>query len=234
MPRDLFADVVRPSISSSTRKWYLVPLSLLSHSAIAVLLIALPILAPAIMPAVLANDGPIWIAALPAPPPPPVPSRRDPVPPAVDRNLAPVDAPSSIAKEPVELRDFVDTPIVGLIGGSDNLERVLGPPPPAAVPPQTQTPIRVGSTVRSPQKIRHADPVYPQIAQAARIQGVVIIEATIGADGRVVNARILRSLPMLDQSALDAVRQWEFMPSLLNGVPVPVIMTVTVNFTLTR
>lgn len=70
------------------------------------------------------------------------------------------------------------------------------------------------------------------MAQAARIQGLVIIEATIGADGRVINARLLRSLPMLDHAALDAVRQWEFTPTLLNGVPVPVIMTVTVNFTL--
>ena len=61
------------------------------------------------------------------------------------------------------------------------------------------------------------------------MQGIVIIEATIGEDGRVINARILRSVPLLDQAALDAVRQWQFTPTLLNGVPVPVIMTVTVN-----
>jgi protein TonB len=75
-------------------------------------------------------------------------------------------------------------------------------------------------------------PVYPAIAQAARVQGIVIIEATIGADGQVTNARILRSVPLLDQAALDAVRQWQFTATLLNGVPVPVIMSVTVNFTL--
>ena len=62
----------------------------------------------------------------------------------------------------------------------------------------------------------------------------MIIEATIGVDGRVVNARILRSVPLLDDAALDAVRQWEYTPTLLNGVPVPVIMTVTVQFTLSR
>lgn len=60
----------------------------------------------------------------------------------------------------------------------------------------------------------------------------MIIEATIGVDGRLINARLLRSIPLLDQAALEAVRQWEFTPTLLNGVPVPVIMTVTVNFTL--
>jgi periplasmic protein TonB len=74
--------------------------------------------------------------------------------------------------------------------------------------------------------------VYPSIAQSARVQGVVIVEATIGPDGKVSDARVLRSIPLLDQAALDAVRQWVFTPTLLNGVPVPVIMTVTVNFTL--
>jgi protein TonB len=67
-----------------------------------------------------------------------------------------------------------------------------------------------------------------------RVQGLVIVEATIGRDGRVTEARLLRSIPMLDQAALDAVNQWEFTPTLLNGVPVPVIMTLTVNFTLSR
>jgi protein TonB len=63
---------------------------------------------------------------------------------------------------------------------------------------------------------------------------MVIIEATIAADGHVMNARILRSLPLLDQAALEAVRQWQYTPTLLNGVPVPVVMTVTVTFTLSR
>lgn len=83
-----------------------------------------------------------------------------------------------------------------------------------------------------PQKVREVNPVYPPIALSARIQGIVILEATIGADGRVVNARVLRSVPMLDQAALDAVAQWEYTPTMLNGVAVPVIMTVTVSFTL--
>lgn len=92
--------------------------------------------------------------------------------------------------------------------------------------------MRVGYGVRAPQKLREVNPVYPPLAQSARVQGIVIIEATISADGRVSNARILRSVPLLDQAAIDAVRQWEFTPTLLNGVPVPVVMTVTVNFTL--
>ncbi len=59
---------------------------------------------------------------------------------------------------------------------------------------------------------------------------MVVIEATIDPSGRVADARILRSIPLLDQAALDAVRQWEYTPTLLNGVAVPVTMTVTVQF----
>jgi protein TonB len=92
--------------------------------------------------------------------------------------------------------------------------------------------VRVGGNIKPPQKVKHINPIYPPIAQSARVQGIVIIEATIGPNGKVQDARVLRSIPLLDQAALDAVRQWEFTPTLLNGVPVPVIMTVTVQFTL--
>jgi protein TonB len=234
MPRDLFGNVTRPSISIGNRKWYTVPLSLLSHSAIVAILVALPILAPAIMPSVFADDDEEWIRILPPPPPPPAPTIDRPRP-AVDPNLAPVVAPSSIAVEDPNPPDFTDKPVVGVIDGVENIDRILEPPPAAPIPkPAPPTPVRVGFGVRAPVKTHNVDPIYPPIAQAARVQGVVIIEATISEQGRVINARILRSLPLLDQSALDAVKQWEFTPSQLHGVPVPVIMTVTVNFTLSR
>ena len=95
-------------------------------------------------------------------------------------------------------------------------------------------PLRIGGVIRQPQRVRDVQPVYPQLALISRTQGIVIIEATIGADGRVMNARVLRSAPLLDQAALEAVRQWEYTPTTLNGVAVPVIMTVTVAFTLSR
>jgi TonB family protein len=75
-------------------------------------------------------------------------------------------------------------------------------------------------------------PVYPPTALASHVQGIVILEATIGTDGKVEDAKVIRSIPLLDQAALDAVRQWEFTPTLLAGVPVPVVMTLTVNFSL--
>jgi TonB family protein len=92
-------------------------------------------------------------------------------------------------------------------------------------------PMRVGGNIRAPIKIKNAEPVYPAIAKSARVAGVVTIEATIGEDGKVIDAKVVHSVPMLDQAALDAVRQWEYQPTLLNGVPVPVLMTVTINFT---
>jgi TonB family protein len=92
--------------------------------------------------------------------------------------------------------------------------------------------VRVGGKIRPPTKVKDVKPVYPDAAKSGRVQGVVIVEATIGADGKVIDAKVLRSVPMLDQAALDAVKQWEFTPTLLNGKPVPVVMTVTINFKL--
>jgi len=105
----------------------------------------------------------------------------------------------------------------------------------AAVSAIAQAPVqpaRVGGNIPPPKKMKDVRPAYPALAQSAHVQGVVILEATIGPDGRVQDAKVLRSIPLLDAAALEAVRQWEFSPTLLNGQPVPVIMTVTVNFTL--
>jgi len=92
--------------------------------------------------------------------------------------------------------------------------------------------LRVGGGISAPKKIRDARPVYPEDARAAGVQGIVIVEAVIGKDGKVESATVLRGIPMLDQAALDAVRQWEFTPTFVNGAPVSVIVTMTVNFTL--
>jgi protein TonB len=76
-------------------------------------------------------------------------------------------------------------------------------------------------------------PVYPDFAVSARIEGVVVLEATVGRDGRVEDVRILRSVPLLDQAARDAVLQWRYAPLLLNGNAERFILTVTLAFNLT-
>jgi len=93
-------------------------------------------------------------------------------------------------------------------------------------------PVRIGGTIKEPRKTRQVNPVYPQEAITARVQGVVILECTISPEGKVVAVRTLRSIPLLEAAAVEAVKQWEYTPTLLNGVPVPVIMTVTVKFKL--
>ena len=98
--------------------------------------------------------------------------------------------------------------------------------------PGTMQPVRVGGQIKAPTQISKVQPVYPAEALAARVQGIVILEAVIGVDGRVTDAKLLRSVPLLDQAAMDAVRQWVYTPTLMNGAPVPVIMTVTVTFNL--
>jgi protein TonB len=120
----------------------------------------------------------------------------------------------------------------GVVGGLAVAPPPPPPPPPPPVPADLQNAVRVGGNIGLPQKVTHVGPVYPPIAQSARVQGVVIVELIIDREGHVGYARILRSIPLLDQAALDAVKQWEFTPTHLNGSPVPVIMTATVQFTL--
>ena len=150
----------------------------------------------------------------------------------INPQAAPVEAPTQIVPETgfdlgsvAGVEGGVASGVaVGILGGLE-----VAPPPP---PPPPPAPVRVGGNVKPPEKIRDVPPVYPPVAQSARIQGIVILEAIIGPDGKVAEVKVLRSVALLDQAAVNAVRQWEYTPTLLNGVPVPVIMTVTVNFTL--
>jgi protein TonB len=89
---------------------------------------------------------------------------------------------------------------------------------------------RVGGSLAPPQRL--GTPQYPPEARDAGIQGVVIAEVVIDPSGTVTDAKVLRSIPLLDQAALKAVRDWHYTPTVVNGQPVPVRMTVTVNFTL--
>ena len=95
-----------------------------------------------------------------------------------------------------------------------------------------RAPFRVGGPIPPPVRINGVQPVYPPQAREARVQGRVIVEVVIDATGHVVKASILRSIPQLDAAALDAIRQWEFRPVLLNGVAIPVVFTTVVNFSL--
>jgi TonB family protein len=93
-----------------------------------------------------------------------------------------------------------------------------------------KTAVRVGGAVGNPTKIKDVTPAYPAIARSARVSGTVQIELTVGPDGKVADWRVVRGVPLLDEAALDAVKQWEYAPTRVKGVAVPVIINVAVNF----
>ncbi len=106
------------------------------------------------------------------------------------------------------------------------------PVPPPPPPPGPREPIRVSIGVQSARLIQKVDPIYPELAKRARVSGVVLLQVTLDERGLVTGVKLIRGHPLLNQSAIDAVSQWRYSPTLLSGEPVPVIATVTVNFVL--
>jgi len=121
----------------------------------------------------------------------------------------------------------------GLLGGLPSAPPP--PPPPKEAPkPVNNKPIRVGVNVSQANLIKQARPVYPPLAKAARVQGTVKFEAKISKEGTIEDLKVVSGPPLLIQAALDAVKQWLYKPTLLNGEPVEVLTTIDVNFTLSQ
>ena len=142
-----------------------------------------------------------------------------------------VPIPDPTPDEPEPIRDDEPDEDIDFIP-DDNL--VLGIPD-APPPPEPEGPVRfvVGGNITEPEKLSGPNPVYPEAARRARIQGVVVLECTIGKTGSVQEVKVLRPLPLgLTEAANDAVRKWKFKPSTLNGKPVEVLYILTVRFNL--
>src|SRR4029077_11968724 len=154
------------------------------------------------------------------PPPPPPPPQAAAPKPVMDVNpaAAPVEAPRENKPEAglegggQGVGGGVEGGVIGGVAGGivGGLAEAPPPPPPPPPPPVA---VRVGGAIKSPTRTKNVNPTYPPIAQSARVQGVVIIEATIGVNGKVTDAKVLRSIPLLDNAALDAVKQWEYTPT---------------------
>ena len=124
--------------------------------------------------------------------------------------------------------ETLDPNLLGPPGGS-----MPAPPSPPRPEPKAAPPVfRIGQGIREPKRIAGGPPEYPVIARSARIQGIVILEAVINERGTIERIKILKSEPLLDGAAIAAVKDWRYTPTLLNGVPVSVLMTITINFTL--
>ena len=93
-------------------------------------------------------------------------------------------------------------------------------------------PMSGGRAVPLPEKVVHVQPVYPAIARGARVQGTVVVEVVVGPSGDVDQTRVVRSIPILDEAAVSAVRRWKYKPTVIDGTAVPVTMAVRVTFTL--
>ena len=215
------------------------PVSIAIHLAGLAALVLVPILMSDEMPPPATGVRAFLVeppqVAAPPPPPPPAPAAaatRPVAPSAPAQFVAPVSTPDTVVPEqglelgveggaPGGVEGGVEGGVVGgIIGGL-----------PEAAPPAVK-PMRVGGNISEPRKLRHVAPEYPDLARQAHVTGMVIVEAIIGPDGRVGNISVLRSIPMLDEAAVAAVKQWVYAPTLLNGVPVPVIMTITLRFSL--
>lgn len=242
MERRLFEDLVESDVvTHKGRKGYTLPVSLTVHLIVLIAIVIVPLLTSEELPEPTTAVKAFFVepaAPPPPPPPPPPPAPRNPdrpkpvntPPPTTTTFTAPTTVEEEIKDEGIDLG--VEGGVAGGVEGGvagGVIGGVVGGLPDA--PPPTE-PVRVGGNIKEPKKLKEVKPVYPAIARSARVQGLVILECTISPQGKVQDVRVLRSLPLLDQAAMEAVRQWVYTPTLLNGVPVPVIMTVTVNFTL--
>jgi protein TonB len=205
-----------------------------------------------------------FLVAPPPPPPPPPPPAAAPVkvvkviPRQFDagRLMAPKAVPKEIAMIKEDELPPPAAGVVGVVGGVPGgvpggtpggvIGGIIGsvptaapPPPPPPVKKEEPKPaapqrIRVGGNVQQAMLIRQPKPVYPPLAKQARIQGVVRLNAIIGKDGSIQNLTVASGHPLLVPSALEAVKQWVYKPTLLNGEPVEVITQIDVNFTLSQ
>jgi protein TonB len=243
----------------ATSKPWTVFVSFISQILLTGVLILIPLIYTDTLPKAQLTS---FLVAPPPPPPPPPPPQPMPevkivkvIPKQFDagRLTAPKQIPKDIAMiKEEELPPSM--PAVGVVGGVPGgvpggtpggvIGGIIGavpaaapPPPPPPVKKEEKPPtpqrIRVGGNVQSAKLVRQPKPVYPPLAKQARIQGTVRFQAIIGKDGTIQNLQLVSGHPLLVPSATEAVKQWVYQPTLLNGEPVEVVTQIDVNFTLT-
>ena len=241
MARDLFADTLASRPGPKRSKWTIAG-SFFAHAAVVCAILILPVLSAT--ERLFIKDNIVLFAAPPPPimpelPPPPAPARVTPAPVAVNPEVAPAFPPDKPITEDAIPPSATAGPIPPgtILTGNPSAATALlatqhatsiASPPPA----KNTEPFRVGGDIKPPARIFYQPPVYPTIAQTARVEGTVMLEATIDESGMIRDLRVVRSIPLLDRAAIDAVSKWRYTPTRLNGAPVAVIMTVNVTFTL--
>lgn len=245
----MFDDLV---VSSIVRKKTNKPWTVVVSAIVQAIVVGIFVLIPLIYTEALPKQFLTTFLVAPAPPPPPPPPAAPVtkiVKPVVrliqqGRMMAPTVIPKKveIIKEEELPPDVANAGVVGGVPGGvpgGQAGGVLGgiiggapgsnmPPPPKEAPKR----VRVGGNVQAAKMVRQVQPVYPQIAKTAHIQGTVVLHAVIAKDGTVQELQYISGPPLLMRAAMDAVRQWRYQPTLLNGEPVEVETTISVIFTL--
>jgi protein TonB len=228
-------------------------LSAAAHVLVATVIIGIPLLnytstlpnVPDMMAFVSAPLAP----PPPSPPPPPpegqpkqaVHGRTQPA----SASAAPIEAPHEITPEPATARaanEGVEGGVEGgapggVVGGAvGGLATIEAPPPPPPPPTSAapRAPVRVGGQINTPALVHRVEPIYPDVAAAAQITGIVILEAVVDTTGCVESVKVLRGHPLLNRVATEALTQWRYTPLVLNGIPTAFVLTVTFNFSVSR
>jgi protein TonB len=244
----MFDDLVESSVvRKKTNKPWTVVLSAIVQALVLGVLVLIPLIYTEALPKQFLTT---FIAA-PAPPPPPPPPAAPvtkivkPVARLIQqgRMMAPTVIPKKV--EIIKEEELPPDVNVGVVGGVPGgvpggqaggvLGGIIGGAPGSNMPPppkETPKRIRVGGQVQQAKMVRMVQPVYPQIAKTAHIQGTVILHAIIDKDGSVQELTYISGPPLLMRAAMDAVKQWRYQPTLLNGEPVQVDTTISVIFTL--
>ena len=226
-----------------TKRGRMTFLSFILEAIIVIIMILIPLMFTEALPK---GQLMTFLVAPPPPPPPPPPPAAVKIVKVVETDIVnnqlrtPTKIPQKIQ---IIKEDEAPPPSTGVVGGvpggvpGGQMGGVIGgiiSSTPVAVPKMaTPSRIRVSQGVTAGMKIHDVSPQYPQMAKIARVQGPVVLAAVIGKDGAIQNLRVVSTAsPLLNQAALDAVKQWRYRPYILNGEPVDVDTTITVNFTL--
>jgi protein TonB len=240
----MFDELVESAaVKKKTNTSWAVTLSVVAQTLVLLVLILIPLIYTQALPKAMLST---LLIAPPPPPPPPPPPQAVPVkvikPVARLLTQGKLMAPRAIPKDVAVFKEAelppeppAGTGVMGGLGGGDILGGLGGgssagaPPPP---PPKAPSRIKLGGQVQAAKIVAQPQPLYPALARQARIQGNVVLHAIIDKDGRVGQLEVVSGHPLLVQAALDAVKQWRYQPTQLNGDPVEVDTTITVSFVL--
>jgi len=246
----MFEEMVESTVGSKkrTNKRYTVFLSMLFQVGFLAILILIPLIYTEALPKTLMSS--ILLAPPPPPPPPPPPAPAQVVhvkPQAHLMDAGKLVAPKVIPKDVKIIKEDAAPPDMGGISGGvpggvagGSMGGVIGgvigsvgtaPPPP---PRPTVTRTRVGGAVQNAKLVNRVQPIYPPLARQTRISGTVRLHAIIAKNGSVEQLTVESGHPLLVQAALDAVKQWRYQPTLLNGEPVEVDTEIDVIFSLAQ